>query len=138
MTKEHESGRPVRETLLPYGQQWLDEQDIEAVVKVLRGAFITQGPAIEQFERKVADAVGAKYAVAFANGTAALHGACFAAEIGQGDEVITTPITFWLAATVSFTKGARRFLRISTWIPTMSLLQRLSRRSPKDQSDHRG
>lgn len=94
MTKEHESGRPVRETLLPYGQQWLDEQDIEAVVKVLRGAFITQGPAIEQFERKVADAVGAKYAVAFANGTAALHGACFAAEIGQGDEVITTPITF--------------------------------------------
>ncbi|RRJ62272.1 UDP-4-amino-4,6-dideoxy-N-acetyl-beta-L-altrosamine transaminase [Paenibacillus oralis] len=94
MSKEHESNQPVRATLLPYGQQWLDEQDIEAVVKVLRGDFITQGPAIQAFERKVAEYVGAKYAVAFANGTAALHGACFAAEIGQGDEVITTPITF--------------------------------------------
>ncbi|MED4954398.1 UDP-4-amino-4,6-dideoxy-N-acetyl-beta-L-altrosamine transaminase [Paenibacillus macerans] len=94
MSKEHESGRPVRATLLPYGQQWLDEQDIEAVVQVLRGDFITQGPAIQAFERKVAEYVGAKYAVAFTNGTAALHGACFAAGIGQGDEVITTPITF--------------------------------------------
>ncbi|MDU5948103.1 MAG: aminotransferase class I/II-fold pyridoxal phosphate-dependent enzyme, partial [Paenibacillus macerans] len=94
MSKEHRSNRPVRATLLPYGQQWLDEQDIEAVVKVLRGDFVTQGPAIQTFERKVAEYVGAKYAVAFANGTAALHGACFAAEIGQGDEVITTPITF--------------------------------------------
>ncbi|MCM3701074.1 UDP-4-amino-4,6-dideoxy-N-acetyl-beta-L-altrosamine transaminase [Paenibacillus macerans] len=94
MSKEHESNQPVRATLLPYGQQWLDEQDIEAVVKVLRGDFVTQGPAIQTFERKVAEYVGAKYAVAFANGTAALHGACFAAEIGRGDEVITTPITF--------------------------------------------
>ncbi|MEC0328209.1 UDP-4-amino-4,6-dideoxy-N-acetyl-beta-L-altrosamine transaminase [Paenibacillus macerans] len=94
MSKEHRSNRPVRATLLPYGQQWLDEQDIEAVVQVLRGDFITQGPAIQAFERKVAEYVGAKYAVAFTNGTAALHGACFAAEIGPGDEVITTPITF--------------------------------------------
>ncbi|KFN07771.1 UDP-4-amino-4,6-dideoxy-N-acetyl-beta-L-altrosamine transaminase [Paenibacillus macerans] len=94
MSKEHESNQPVRATLLPYGQQWLDEQDIEAVVKVLRGDFVTQGPAIQTFERKVAEYVGAQYAVAFANGTAALHGACFAAEIGRGDEVITTPITF--------------------------------------------
>lgn len=94
MSKEHESNQPVRSTLLPYGQQWLDEQDIEAVVKVLRGDFVTQGPAIQTFERKVAEYVGAQYAVAFANGTAALHGACFAAEIGRGDEVITTPITF--------------------------------------------
>lgn len=85
---------PVRNTLLPYGQQWLDDDDIEAVVNVLRGDFITQGPTIEAFESKVADYVGAKYAVAFANGTAALHGACFAAEIGEGDEIITTPITF--------------------------------------------
>ncbi|MFD3259385.1 UDP-4-amino-4,6-dideoxy-N-acetyl-beta-L-altrosamine transaminase [Paenibacillus lentus] len=85
---------PVRNTLLPYGQQWLDEDDIEAVVNVLRGDFITQGPAIEAFETKVADYVGANYAVAFTNGTAALHGACFAAGIGEGDEVITTPITF--------------------------------------------
>lgn len=84
----------VRSSFLPYGQQWLDEQDIEAVVSVLKGDFITQGPAIAAFEAKVAEYVGAKYAVAFSNGTAALHGACFAAGISKGDEVITTPITF--------------------------------------------
>jgi len=88
------SHRPNRDTLLPYGKQFIDEDDIEAVVKVLRSDYITQGPAIERFERKVADYVGAKYAVAFCNGTAALHGACYAAGITAGDEVITTPITF--------------------------------------------
>jgi perosamine synthetase len=61
---------------------------------VLKSPFLTQGPKIQEFERKVADYVGAKYAVAFLNGTAALHGSCFAAGIGEGDEVITTPITF--------------------------------------------
>ncbi|OWA36197.1 UDP-4-amino-4,6-dideoxy-N-acetyl-beta-L-altrosamine transaminase [Saccharibacillus sp. O16] len=83
-----------RLTMLPYGQQWLDEEDIEAVVQVLRGDFITQGPMIQAFEQKVASYAGAKYGVAFSNGTAALHGACFAAGIGSGDEVITTPLTF--------------------------------------------
>lgn len=86
--------RQSRQTLLPYGKQWIDENDIAAVVEVLRGDWITQGPAIDRFERAVADYVGAKYAVAFCNGTAALHGACFAAGIGPGDEVITSPITF--------------------------------------------
>ncbi len=80
--------------MLPYGKQWLDEADIEAVVQVLQGDFITQGPAIEAFERKVADYAGVRYGVAFSNGTAALHGACFAAGIAAGDEVITTPLTF--------------------------------------------
>lgn len=83
-----------RSSLLPYGQQWLDEADIESVIDVLRSDFLTQGPAIQAFEQKVADYVGAKYGVAFTNGTAALHGACFAAGIGVGDEVITTPLTF--------------------------------------------
>lgn len=83
-----------RTEFLPYGQQSLDEADIDAVVQVLRSDFLTQGPAIQAFEEKVADYVGAKYAVAFTNGTAALHGACFAAGIGVGDEVITTPLTF--------------------------------------------
>ncbi len=86
--------RQSRQTLLPYGKQWIDEDDIAAVVEVLRGDWITQGPAIDRFERAVADYVGAKFAVAFCNGTAALHGACFAAGIGPGDEVITSPITF--------------------------------------------
>ena len=87
-------GKPARDTLLPYGQQWIDEEDIAQVVQVLRGEYLTQGPAILAFEQKVSDYVGARYAVAFCNGTAALHGACFAAGIGPGDEVITTPITF--------------------------------------------
>jgi UDP-4-amino-4,6-dideoxy-N-acetyl-beta-L-altrosamine transaminase len=86
--------RPIRNTHLPYGRQWLDEADKAAVMRVLDGDFITQGPTIAAFERRVAEYVGAKYAVAFCNGTAALHGACFAAGIGPGDEVITTPITF--------------------------------------------
>ncbi|MGZ0087102.1 UDP-4-amino-4,6-dideoxy-N-acetyl-beta-L-altrosamine transaminase [Caldibacillus thermoamylovorans] len=83
-----------RESFLSYGQQWITDEDVEAVVTVLKSPFLTQGPKIHEFERKVADYVGAKYAVAFSNGTAALHGACFAAGIGEGDEVITTPITF--------------------------------------------
>src|SRR5690606_31155825 len=86
--------RPNRNSFLPYGRQSIDEDDIEAVIEVLRSDYITQGPSIEKFEKKIAEYVGAKYAVAFCNGTAALHGACFAAGISPGDEVITTPITF--------------------------------------------
>ncbi|MET4560726.1 perosamine synthetase [Lysinibacillus parviboronicapiens] len=83
-----------RSTFLSYGKQSIDEADIEAVVETLRSPFLTQGPKVEEFEQSVADYIGAKYAVAFSNGTAALHGACYAAGIGAGDEVITTPITF--------------------------------------------
>lgn len=88
----------MRDTYLPYGQQWLDEEDIQAVVNVLKGSYLTTGPTIAEFEDCVAKYVGSKYAVAFANGTAALHGACFAAGIDDGDEVITTPITFAASA----------------------------------------
>ncbi|WP_347338310.1 UDP-4-amino-4,6-dideoxy-N-acetyl-beta-L-altrosamine transaminase [Tumebacillus amylolyticus] len=87
-------GTPVRTSVLSYGQQWIEEQDIQAVVDTLKSPFITQGPAIDAFELAVAESCGAKYAVAFTNGTAALHGAAFAAGIGPGDEVITSPITF--------------------------------------------
>lgn len=79
---------------IPYGRQSIDENDIQSVVEVLKSDFLTTGPAIADFEKKVADYTGAKYAVAISNGTAALHAACFAAGIGEGDEVITTPITF--------------------------------------------
>lgn len=79
---------------IPYGRQSIDENDIKAVEEVLRSDYLTTGPKIEEFEKKVADYTGAKYAVAIANGTAALHAACYAAGIGEGDEVITTPITF--------------------------------------------
>jgi UDP-4-amino-4,6-dideoxy-N-acetyl-beta-L-altrosamine transaminase len=87
-------GKPVRNSLLSYGSQWVIEEDIAAVVETMRSPFLTQGPQITEFERKVADKSGAKYAVAFCNGTAALHGAMFAAGIGEGDEVITSPLTF--------------------------------------------
>lgn len=79
---------------IPYGRQSIDEKDIQSVVEVLKSDFLTTGPAIADFEKKVADYTGAKYAVAISNGTAALHAACFAAGIGEGDEVITTPVTF--------------------------------------------
>lgn len=79
---------------IPYGHQTIDEDDIQAVVDVLRSDYLTTGPKVVDFERKVADYVGAKYAVAVNSGTAALHIACLAAGIGGGDEVITSPITF--------------------------------------------
>ncbi|OES46059.1 UDP-4-amino-4,6-dideoxy-N-acetyl-beta-L-altrosamine transaminase [Domibacillus iocasae] len=95
----------MRDSYLPYGRQMIDEGDIEAVVKVLRSDYLTTGPAVAAFEKKVADYVGAAYAVAFSNGTAALHGACFAAGIGHGDEVITTPMTFAASANCVLYQG---------------------------------
>ena len=83
---------------IPYGRQDISEEDIAAVVEVLRSDFLTTGPKIEEFEQKFAAYVGAKYAVAVSNGTAALHVACMAAGIKEGDEVITTPMTFAASA----------------------------------------
>lgn len=91
---------------IPYGRQSVDEADIQAVVDVLRSDYLTTGPKIAEFERKVADYVGAKYAVAVSNGTAALHIACLAAGLGEGDEVITTPITFAASANCALYCGA--------------------------------
>ncbi|MDR5659780.1 UDP-4-amino-4,6-dideoxy-N-acetyl-beta-L-altrosamine transaminase [Serpentinicella sp. ANB-PHB4] len=91
-------GTPVRNQNLAYGKQSIDEEDIERVVRVLKGDYLTTGPYVKEFEEKVAKYVGAKYAVAVANGTAALHMACFAAGISKGDEVIVSPITFVASA----------------------------------------
>ncbi|MFW6387015.1 MAG: UDP-4-amino-4,6-dideoxy-N-acetyl-beta-L-altrosamine transaminase [Bacillota bacterium] len=82
------------EDFLPYACQSLDEKDIAAVTEVLKGDWLTTGPKINEFEQAVADYCGAEYAVAVSSGTAALHAACFAAGIGEEDEVITTPLTF--------------------------------------------
>lgn len=84
--------------MIPYGKQTIDQDDIQAVVDVLQSDFLTTGPKIAEFEQTVADYVGDKYAVAISNGTSALHAACFAAGIGPGDEVITTPLTFAASA----------------------------------------
>ena len=99
------SVKPIRSMYLPYGKQWIDEEDINAVIDVLKGDYLTTGPALGGFEKAVAEYVGAKYAVAFSNGTAALHGACFAANIGIGDEVITTPMTFAASANCVLYQG---------------------------------
>ncbi len=82
-------GKPVRDKLLPYGHQWIDEEDIKAVIEVLRSDWITQGPKVAEFEKEFAKYVGARYAVAVSSGTAALHAACFAAQIEREDEVIS-------------------------------------------------
>lgn len=105
--------QPVRNTFLPYGKQWIEDDDIQAVVNVLKGDFLTTGPAVAEFEQAVAGYVGAKYAVSFSNGTAALHGACFAAGIERGDEVITTPMTFAASANcILYQKGIPVFADI--------------------------
>ena len=83
---------------IPYGRQCIGEDDIQAVVDILKSDYLTTGPSIEEFERIVAEYVRVKYAVAVTNGTAALHAACFAAGIKPGDEVITSPITFAASA----------------------------------------
>jgi UDP-4-amino-4,6-dideoxy-N-acetyl-beta-L-altrosamine transaminase len=91
---------------IPYGRHYLEEDDISAVVDVLRHGWLTQGPKIEAFEAAVAARVGAKYAVALSSGTAALHLACMAAGIGSGDTVVTTPNTFVASANCAAYVGA--------------------------------
>jgi len=84
--------------MIPYGRQWLDESDIDAVVNVLRSDWLTQGPRVPEFEALLAQFCETRYAVAFSSGTAALHAACHVAGVAAGDEVITSPITFAASA----------------------------------------
>lgn len=100
-------GRPIRDTYLEYGKQSIGVADIQAVVEVLAGDYLTTGPKVKFFEEQVAAYVGAKYAVAAANGTAALHMSCFAAGIQPGDEVIVSPITFAASANCVLYCGGR-------------------------------
>lgn len=100
-------GRPVRERMLPYGRPEVDESDIQSVVEVLRGDWLTGGPAVSRFEQAFAEAVGATFAVAVSSGTAALHAAVLAAGIGPGDEVITSPLTFLASANCILYCGGR-------------------------------
>lgn len=91
-------GTPVREIPLSYGRQYIDEDDIQAVTDTLRSDYLTCGPRIQKLEQELCELTGAKYCVAVSNGTAALHIAAMAAGIQEGDEVITTPITFAASA----------------------------------------
>ncbi|MDZ4288549.1 MAG: UDP-4-amino-4,6-dideoxy-N-acetyl-beta-L-altrosamine transaminase [Prosthecobacter sp.] len=93
--------------MIPYGRQFIDEADIEAVVAVLKSDFITQGPAIGRFEERMAHFCGAKHAVAVANATAALHIGALALELGPGDRLWTSPNTFVASANCGLYCGAR-------------------------------
>jgi dTDP-4-amino-4,6-dideoxygalactose transaminase len=100
-------GAPVRSAPLPYARQTIEPDDIATVATALTSDWITQGPVIADFERALADRTGMKHAVAVASGTAALQAACWAAGLGPGDEVITTPLTFAATASAVVHRGAR-------------------------------
>lgn len=103
----------MSERFLPYGRQWVDEADIEAVVEVLRSDYLTTGPAVAGFERALEDATGAQHAVAVNSGTSALHAMYFAAGLEAGDEIITSPLTFAATANAALYLGARvRFVDV--------------------------
>lgn len=93
-----DGGTPVRNSMLNYAKQWIEQDDIEAVVKVLQGDWLTTGPSVSEFEKVVSTYVGVNEAVAVNTGTAALHAAAFAAGIKPDDEVIVPPLTFVASA----------------------------------------
>src|SRR5579863_2187422 len=108
-------GMPVRSSFLPYGHQSIDETDIQAVVDVLRSDWLTTGPKVGEFEEAFAGRVGAAHAVSFSSGTAALHGAAFAAGLKAGDEAITTPMTFAATANCVLYQGAKPVFADVSW-----------------------
>jgi perosamine synthetase len=91
--------------MLPYGRQEITDEDVETVCKALRAPMLTQGPMVGEFERAIAATVGARYAVAVNSGTAALHAAYFAAGVGPGVDVLTSPITFVATVNAAYYLG---------------------------------
>lgn len=101
--------------IIPYSRQWVDDKDIKEVVKVLKSDWLTQGPKVEEFEREVAKYCGAKYGVAFSSGTSALWASYNTAGIRQGDEVVTTPLTFVATSnTIALLGGKPVFIDIKS------------------------
>ena len=106
-------GKPVRQSLLPYGRQNIEEDDIAAVAEVLRSDFLTTGPKVAEFERAFGDFVGTREAVAVSSGTAALHAAMHVLAVGPGDEVIVPAMTFAASANcVVFQGGTPVFVDV--------------------------
>ena len=102
-----DGGDPVRRKPLPYGRQWVDEEDVAAVAAALRSDWLTTGPRVAEFEHAFGEAVGVQHAVAVNSGTAALHAALDALQIGPGDEVVVPALTFAATATTVLMQGAR-------------------------------
>jgi UDP-4-amino-4,6-dideoxy-N-acetyl-beta-L-altrosamine transaminase len=120
--------------IIPYGRQNITEEDINAVVKALKSDFLTQGPEISHFEKAFAEYIGCKYAVAVANGTAALHLCTLALNVTEGDKVITTPITFAASANcVRYCGGEVVFADIdpSTYLLDINAVRKLLEDAPK-------
>lgn len=119
---------------IPYGRQNITDEDIKAVVEVLKSDWLTQGPKIQEFEETFAAYIGCKYAVAVSNGTAALHLSAMAMNIRPGDKVITTPITFAATANcVRYCGGEVVFLDINpeTYLLDINKVRKLLESSPK-------
>ena len=120
--------------IIPYGRQHITAADIEAVVKVLKSDYLTQGPVIEEFEHAFASYVGAKYAIAVSNGTAALHLCAMAMNLHPGQKVITTPITFAASANcIRYCGGEVVFADINpeTYLLDISEVRKLLESAPK-------
>lgn len=118
---------------IPYGRQNITQQDIDAVVNVLKSDFLTQGPHVALFENAFAEYIGVKYAVAVSNGTAALHLSTLALDVKEGDKVITTPITFAASANcVRYCGGDLVFADIDpkTYLIEIEHVRRLLESSP--------
>jgi len=105
-----DGGAPALPEPLPYARQVVDEDDVEAVARAMRSGRLTCGPQVEGLERDLAERVGARHAVAFSSGTAALHGAAFAARVGPGDQVIVPTLTFSASAACVLYQGGEPVL----------------------------
>jgi UDP-4-amino-4,6-dideoxy-N-acetyl-beta-L-altrosamine transaminase len=119
---------------IPYGRQYISEEDIKAVIETLQSDYLTQGPKIAEFEKAFADYVGSKYAVAVSNGTAALHLCAMAMDVKPGEKVITTPITFAASANcIRYCGGEVVFADIdpSTYLLDINKVRELLEASPK-------
>jgi UDP-4-amino-4,6-dideoxy-N-acetyl-beta-L-altrosamine transaminase len=119
---------------IPYGRQYISEEDIKAVIETLQSDYLTQGPKIAEFEKAFADYVGSKYAVAVSNGTAALHLCAMAMDVKPGEKVITTPITFAASANcIRYCGGEVVFADIdpSTYLLDINKVRGLLEASPK-------
>src|SRR3989344_6203606 len=92
---------------IPYGHQWIQQDDIAEVVKALKSDWLTQGARVDEFEKAVAKYCNTSYAVAFSSGTAALHAAYNAIGLKEGDEIITTPMTFAATSNAAIYCGAK-------------------------------
>ncbi len=120
--------------MIPYGRQHITEEDIQAVVETLKSDFLTQGPQIKNFEEAFSKYIGAKYAVAVANGTAALHLCTLALDVKEGDKVITTPITFAASANcIRYCGGEVVFAEIDpdTYLIDFNSVKNILQASPK-------